>query len=270
LERPLTRITLIGLPTDRNSSYMRGPAQAPAAIRALMSCDMGHMTAEDGADVGLLLDDRGDLALNEDEADHAVIAAAAADELARGPALFLGGDHFVTWPILEGLHAIRRPVHIVHFDAHSDCYPHYGGNRASHASPFARIMEAGLAASLTQIGVRTVNAVQQAQIDRFGIAVFGPDDLDAARVALPSGDVYVSFDLDGLDPAFAPGVSHHEPGGLTVRQALSLIRDIPGRVIGADVVEYNPARDLNRMTAAVAAKLVKELAARMHGDNAGP
>ena len=127
-------------------------------------------------------------------------------------------------------------------------------------------MEAGLAASLTQIGVRTVNAVQRAQIDRFDIAVFGPDD-GRARAGGPAvGDVYVSFDLDGLDPAFAPGVSHHEPGGLSVRQALSLIPPSPGRVIGADVVEYNPARDLNRMTAAVCAKLVKELAARMLRD----
>ena len=257
-------VALIGLPTDRNSSYLRGPARAPQAIRDAMASDMGHLTAEDGTDLGPVLDDRGDLALGEDEGDHDLIGQAAGAAFAAGPALFLGGDHYVTWPILRGLKAAgRQPPHIVHFDAHSDTYPDYAGNRFSHASPFTRILEEGLCASLTQVGVRTVNAVQRAQIDRWGIRVFGPEALDAARAALPGGEVYVSFDLDGLDPAFAPGVSHHEPGGLSVREALSVIAAIPGRVIGADVVEYNPDRDLNGMTAAVCVKLIKELGAKM-------
>jgi arginase family enzyme len=75
--------------------------------------------------------------------------------------------------------------------------------------------------------------------------------------------VYVSFDLDALDPAFVPGVAHHEPGGLSVRQALDVIQRLPGPIVGADVVEYNPRNDVGGVTARVAAKLVKELAARM-------
>jgi len=77
------------------------------------------------------------------------------------------------------------------------------------------------------------------------------------------GEIYLSLDLDALDPAFAPGVSHHEPGGLSVREVISLIQDIRGELVGADVVEYNPNRDVNGVTATVAAKLVKEIAGRM-------
>jgi agmatinase len=269
----MTSVALIGLPTDRNSSYLRGPARAPHAVREALRSDMGHLTAEGGTDLAPILSDFGDLPLREQDDDHAMICNGAKAAFEKGPALFVGGDHYVTWPVLAGLKAAARPApHIVHFDAHSDTYPDYEGNRFSHASPFARILEDGLCASLTQIGVRTVNAVQRTQIDRWRVQVFGPEDLDQARAALPDGEVYVSFDLDGLDPAFAPGVSHHEPGGLTVREALSMIAAIPGRVIGADVVEYNPSRDINGMTAAVCVKLIKELGARIERDgllNAG-
>ena len=130
----------------------------------------------------------------------------------------------------------------------------------------ARIQENGLAASLTQIGVRTINAVQKGQIDLYGVKAFTARQYDAAIASLPAGPTYISIDLDGLDPAFAPGVSHHEPGGLSVREVLDLIDRLPGPVIAADIVELNPARDLNGMTAAVAAKLVKELAGRMRQD----
>ena len=83
------------------------------------------------------------------------------------------------------------------------------------------------------------------------------------RCSASRGRVYVSFDLDALDPAFVPGVAHHEPGGLSVRQALDVIQRLPGPIVGADVVEYNPRNDVGGVTARVAAKLVKELAARM-------
>ena len=86
-------------------------------------------------------------------------------------------------------------------------------------------------------------------------------DFAPAAVPIPGAPLYISIDLDALDPAFAPGVSHHEPGGLSVRDILAVLHRIPGPIVGADVVEYNPERDINGMTAVVAAKLVKELAA---------
>jgi agmatinase len=264
------RVALLGLPTDINSSFVRGPAGAPGAIRAHLASGVSNWFAEDGTDLAAadLLADAGDVAITETPADLDAIAEAAAAIFRSGAGLFLGGDHFVTWPVLVGLRrAGLPPPHIVHVDAHPDLYPDFEANPHSHASPFARIMEAGLAASLTQIGIRTVNAVQKAQIARYGVCAFPPRRFAEALAALPAGPTYLSIDLDGLDPAFAPGVSHHEPGGLSVRELLDLIEALPGPVIGADIVELNPDRDMHGMTAAVAAKLVKELAARMLGDS---
>jgi arginase family enzyme len=116
---------------------------------------------------------------------------------------------------------------------------------------------------LVQIGIRTMNPPQWPQVERFGVEQI---DMRAwQRGARPElkGPVYLSLDLDGLDPAFAPGVSHREPGGLTVREVLTLIQSLPGPLVGADVVELNPRRDLDGVTAAVAGKLVREIAGRM-------
>lgn len=262
-------VTLLGVPTDINSSHLRGPASAPAAIRASLSSGSSNMSSENGWDLedATVFRDAGDVAITETPADLDSIADAAAGLFGQGAALFLGGDHFVTWPILEGLRRTGRPTpHLVHIDAHPDLYPDFEGNPHSHASPMARIMERGLAASLTQIGVRTVNGTQRAQIERYGVNAFTARQYGAAMAALPAGLTYVSIDLDGLDPAYAPGVSHHEPGGLSVREVLDLIDRLPGPVIGADIVELNPVHDINGMTAAVGAKLVKELVGRIAQD----
>ncbi len=262
-------VTLLGLPTDVNSSHRRGPARGPAAIRAQLHSGASNLTAENGRDLGdpAVFRDAGDLALTETAADLDRIADGAAEVLRQGAGLFLGGDHFVTWPILEGLRrAGRPPPQILHIDAHPDLYPDFEGNPHSHASPFARIFENGLCAGLTQVGVRTVNATQRDQIARYGVKAFSARQMPQALAALPAGPVYISIDLDGLDPAYAPGVSHQEPGGLSVREVLDLIDRVPGPVIGADIVELNPDCDLADMTAIVAAKLVKELAGRMAGD----
>lgn len=261
-------VQLIGLPTDINSSHLRGPAKAPDVIRRIFKSGMSNTYAERRVDIGdaAVMKYAGNLDLREDDEDFERIAAASKQAFETGGALFLGGDHFVTWPIVEGLMRARKETpHIVHIDAHPDLYPDFEGNPSSHASPFARLFEAGHIRSLTQIGIRTINDVQHAQIEKYGVNAFSPREIDDALGALPSGPTYLSIDLDGLDPAFAPGVSHHEPGGLTVREVLTVIDALPGPLIGADIVEYNPARDINEMTAAVAVKLLKELAARIAG-----
>jgi arginase family enzyme len=151
----------------------------------------------------------------------------------------------------------------VQFDAHPDLYDIFEGDRYSHACPFARIMEEGLATRLLQLGIRTMSGHQQEQATHFGVEVHDMRRWGDGPVLRIEGPVYVSFDLDALDPAFVPGVAHHEPGGLSVRQALDVIQRLPGPIVGADVVEYNPRNDVGGVTARVAAKLVKELAARM-------
>jgi len=122
-------------------------------------------------------------------------------------------------------------------------------------------MERGDARRLVQVGIRTANRHCRDQAEKYGVETVEMRDFDAAKVPVPEGPLYVSIDMDALDPAYAPGVSHHEPGGLTVRDILSVLCRIDRPIVGADVVELNPTRDVNGMTAVVAAKFVKELAA---------
>jgi arginase len=262
-------VSLLGLPTDRNSSFLRGPAKAPAAIRKELFSESGNTYTETGLNLrgDGVLHDEGDLALLENDGDVERIADAVAAQLSAGRRVVsLGGDHSVTFPILKAYANAFPQISILHVDAHPDMYPSFQGNPLSHASPFARILENGGIAKLVQIGIRTMTPAQRRVADQYGVSVFGAWELDAARAALPSGPVYVTLDLDGLDPAFAPGVSHREPGGLSVREVLELVRAIPGNVVGADVVEYNPDQDVAGMTATVAAKFVREFAARIYRD----
>jgi arginase len=259
----VTRIALIGAPTDVNSSFLRGPAEAPAHIRSALWSEAGNTACENGLELGreIQVEDQGDLPLAEDASDHARIVEAVRATAASGAVpITLGGDHAVSWPAVEGIAAVHGPVQILHFDAHPDLYDDFDANPRSHASPFARIMERGLASRLVQVGVRTLNHHCRAQAERFGVEIIGMRDFDPRAVPILGGPLYVSIDLDGLDPAFAPGVSHHEPGGLSVRQLLDALQRQTARLVGADVVELNPRRDINAMTATVAAKLVKELA----------
>jgi agmatinase len=175
----------------------------------------------------------------------------------------LGGDHSITYPIIKALSQKYKNLNILHFDAHPDLYNDFQGNRYSHASPFARIMEEKLAQRLVQIGIRTVNAHQREQIERFDVEVFGPHEWERALELEFDSPVYISFDIDGLDPAFAPGVSHREPGGLSTRQALDIIQGVKGNVVAADIVEFNPRMDPLLITGTVCAKLLKEIAAKM-------
>ena len=257
-------VRLIGLPTDSHSSFLRGAAAAPPLIRAALRSDHSNMAAESGMELGgdIHLEDAGDLPLDEAPGDFERIRAAA-EQAARNEVvpLFVGGDHMVTNPVVAGLAAVHGAVNILHFDAHPDLYADFDGDPLSHASPFARIMERGDARRLVQVGIRTLNAHCRQQVTTYGVEVVEMRDFAPDRVPIPDAQLYVSIDLDALDPAFAPGVSHHEPGGLSVRDILAVLHRVPGPIIGADVVEYNPKRDINGMTATVAAKLLKELAA---------
>lgn len=264
---PNDRPRLIGLPYDASSSYRRGAAAAPPLVRAALHSPAGNLWTEDLHDLSEpgALTDAGDLVLPETGDARDVIEAGIRALVADGARpISLGGDHSVTYPVLRAIHAAHGPVTVLHVDAHPDLYDRYEGDLYSHACPFARVMENGLARRLVQVGIRTMSGHQRAQADRFGVEVI---DMRAwvrgERPTIEEGFVYLSVDLDGLDPAHAPGVSHREPGGLTVRDVIGLVQNVGGTVVGADVVEFNPSQDVGEMTAHVAAKLVKEIAARM-------
>lgn len=256
---------LIGLPTDCNSSFERGAALAPTAIRAALWSDRGNLACENGMEVGtdFTIDDKGDLALVETSEDDARIRNQVMACLVTGATpLLLGGDHAVTFPIMQAIHARYGAVTILHFDAHPDLYDHFDGNPRSHASPFARIMEAELACRLVQVGIRTLNTHCREQAARFGVEIVDMRRFTPDLVPPIHGPTYISLDLDGIDPAFAPGVSHAEPGGLNVREVLAVLDRVAGTIVGADIVELNPRFDVNSVTAILAAKLVREIASR--------
>ena len=260
------RVALLGIPLDENSSYLRGCALGPARIREVVASGSSNLCAEDGTDVGsdARFVDVGDVELTSGAASIAAIEAAADALLASGArVLSMGGDHSVTYPLVRA-HARRYPgLSLLHFDAHPDLYDDFQGNRFSHASPFARIMEEGLASRLVQVGIRTLNPHQRDQARRFGVEMIQMKDWRSDVAFSFDGPVYLTFDLDALDPAFAPGVSHHEPGGLSVRNVLGALSRSRLTLVGADVVELNPTRDPVGTTAAVAVKLVTEFAARL-------
>ncbi len=256
---------LLGLPWDGSSSFLRGPAGAPDAVRTALHGGSANYTTE----LGVQVDpdrwiDLGDLDFTSEEpavAHETIRAGVDAAILDGAPILSVGGDHFVTWPIIEALRSRHDQLTILHFDAHPDLYDALDGNRWSHACPFARIMEAGLADRLVQLGIRTATPHQREQVERFGVEMHELRSWDGAVPEL-SGPVYVSVDVDALDPAFAPGISHFEPGGMSSRQLIDSLHQLAGMdltLVGADVVEINVDRDVHDMTAMVGAKLVREL-----------
>jgi arginase len=262
------RLALIGFRFDENSSFMKGAADAPPQIRAALRSDASNMWSEAGIDLGVesLFFDAGDIeAIAGSEMSYLVeqtIVTLLNDSLRP---ISLGGDHSITYPIIKAFNKKYGRLDILHFDAHPDLYDDFRGNRYSHASPFARIMEEGLAKRLVQVGIRTINGHQRAQAERFGVEIHEMRDWqDDLKLEFDS-PIYISFDIDALDPAFAPGVSHREPGGLSTRQAIDLIQRLKGSVVGADIVEFNPRMDPLQITGTVCAKLLKEIATKMLG-----
>jgi arginase len=260
------KIALVGIPWDENSSFMRGPAEAPPLIRAALFSDATGLRSESGIDLeadGVFFD-AGDVPQRSGVEMLEEIGSTIEGLLKRNlRPISLGGDHAITYPIVKALSGKYPRLNVLHFDAHPDLYDIFQGNRHSHACPFARIMEGELVQRLVQVGIRTLNGHQREQAARFGVEIIEMKDWRDRRVFEFDSPVYISFDLDALDPAFAPGVSHHEPGGLSTRQAIDTILALKADVIGADIVEFNPRRDPLQITAAVCAKLVKEIAAKM-------
>lgn len=260
------RLALLGIPLDDNSSFMKGAALAPPLIRQAFHSDSANYWSETGMDFG-----KGDAIYDTGDLEFAS-PATAFDEIEQAvshlleqtlPVISLGGDHSVTYPILKAFRKKYARLSILHVDAHPDLYDELQGNRFSHASPFARIMEEGLADRLVQIGIRTLTAHQRAQAEKFGVEVHEMKDWQGFVEVKFDTPVYLTIDLDGLDPAFAPGVSHHEPGGLSTREVIKQIHTINAPIVGADIVEFNPTRDVMSMTAMTCAKLLKETAAKM-------
>jgi arginase len=259
-------VSVIGIPLDKNSSFIRGSAAAPRKIMEAYHSPSANYCAEDGTDISNdnRWKDLGDITLSAMPEAFADIERSVANELSAGnKVISFGGDHSITYPIIRAFGKHYPNLNILHFDAHSDLYQDFEGNPLSHACPFARIMENKLAKRLVQIGIRTLTPHTREQAAKFNVEVIEMKDWNDSITFKFDGPIYISLDLDALDPAFVPGVSHYEPGGFSTRQVISVIQQLKGNIVGADIVELNPPRDFNDMTSMVAAKLFKEILVKM-------
>jgi len=259
-------VSIIGIPFDENSSFVKGSSLAPPRIRQAFHSPSTNLFSEDLTDLGSAssLTDLGDLNFSEDTDAFSLIESTIHAALKQDTRLFsLGGDHSITYPILKAYASNHQQLTIVQLDAHPDLYNEFDDNRFSHACPFARIMEENLAQHLLQIGIRGMNAHQKEQAEKFKVESIDMRAWQKKPSLKIKGPVYLSLDMDVLDPAYAPGVSHPEAGGMTTREVINIIQELPAPVVGADLVEYNPNHDPTGITDVAAAKLMKEILARL-------
>ena len=261
-------IKLIGVPFDANSSFLKGPALAPARIRMMEAEGSANCYAENGMEIkaGVNYDDCGDIVFNTTNSAEGfalIQQIITAQLLGDNKIISFGGDHSVSYPLIDAFTKVHPGLHVLHLDAHADLYENFDDNPYSHASPFSRILEQGKIASLTQVGIRTFNTHQRQQAKKYGVQVVEMKNFNYSFIEKLQSPLYISIDLDVLDPAFAPGVSHNEPGGISTRELLTIIQSIQATIVGADIVEYNPVRDINNITAMIAYKMLKELVAKM-------
>jgi agmatinase len=245
---------------------MRGPAEAPPVIREAFHSESGNLCVEDGRD--LATDRRwhevGDVPIADTTKAFDQIESAVSELLdCDAKVIALGGDHSVTIPVMRAFARKYGKLNVLHLDAHPDLYDQLDGNEDSHATPFYRCFKEGLIGHLVQVGIRSATPLQRAHAKQFGVEMIEIRRWRPGPVFGLNPPLYLSLDLDCLDPAFAPGVSHHEPGGFSTRDVVGIIQNLRFAPIGADIVELNPSRDPSGITAMAAAKLLKELLGRM-------
>jgi len=260
-------IAILGIPYDGKSSFLKGTSQGPQAIRAASTGEAINAWTELGINLedDVTIVDLGDVDVAGSFSDLSLRVEEKVSEILEkdGLPIVLGGDHSISLPIVRSMAKKYSALDILHLDAHPDLYDELYGDRFSHACPFTRILDEGLAKNLVQVGIRASTGDHRQKIAAFGVRTIAMKDWrDDMRLTF-SNPLYISFDADVLDPAFAPGVSHHEPGGFSTRQVINLLHALEADIVGMDVVEVNPTRDAAGITAAAAAKIVMEAAAKM-------
>jgi guanidinobutyrase / D-arginase len=272
-------VAILGAPFDGGASYRPGARFGPGAVRAASKLLRPYHPALDVHPWGpLQVADAGDAAINPFDLEAAVAdversADAVLDRADR--VLTIGGDHTIALPLLRAVHARHGPPALVHFDAHLDTWDSYFGAAYTHGTPFRRAAEEGVldTAHSMHVGIRG-SLYSGSDLDddaALGYAVISTGQIASGGVPAAVGRIrdragnrplYVSVDIDVLDPAHAPGTGTPEPGGLTTRELQELLRGLDGlRIVGADVVEVSPPYDHAELTALTAAQLVYELLA---------
>ena len=274
-------IVVVGVPFDSGVSYRPGARFGPAHVREASRLLRPYNPVQDVEPFNAQqVVDAGDIVANPFSIDEAVtqIEAAARHLGQNGTRLVtIGGDHTIALPLLRAVAAKHGPVAVLHFDAHLDTWDTYFGAPVTHGTPFRRASEEGLIdlESSLHIGIRGPLYSRQDLKDdaRLGFAIIAGHEVETegvaaviARMLARIGDrpVYVSVDIDVLDPAHAPGTGTPEAGGLTSRELLAMIRALSGvNLVGADVVEVSPAYDHAQITAIAASHVAYELISAM-------
>jgi len=260
-------VVILGIPYDEKSSFLQGPAQGPKAIREASTGKAINAWTELHANLeeDIVMVDLGDVDASGDFIDLSKRIEVKVFETLENNAvpILLGGDHSISYPIVKAFARKFQTLDILLFDAHPDLYEEIYGDRFSHGCPFARIMEENLAQKLVQVGIRAAVGQHREKAKEHNVQIIEMKDIGDNLEFDFSGPLYISFDMDALDPAFAPGVSHHEPGGLSTRQVLNMLHGLKANIVGMDVVEVNPERDISGITAAAAVKIIKEVAGKI-------
>jgi agmatinase len=260
-------IAILGIPYDEKSCYMRGSSKGPQAIRAASTGRAINPWTELGVNLeeDAVMTDVGDVDVTGDyEEVSSRIEKKILEILERNAfPIILGGDHSISFPVARAFAKKFRPMDILHFDAHPDLYEELCGDRYSHGCPFTRIIEEGLAQNLVQVGIRAATGEHRERAAKHGVRMIEMKDIRGDLSLKFENPLYVSFDMDALDPSVAPGVSHHEPGGLSSRQVIHIFQSLEAKLVGLDVVEVNPERDASGITASAAVKIVREVAGKI-------
>ena len=270
-------VAIVGVPFDTGVTYRPGARFGPSYIRQASRLLRPYNPALDVSPFRTAqVVDAGDVACNPFNIERAL------DEIEQGvgalasggrPVMVLGGDHTIALPVLRAMHAIHGPIALVHFDAHLDTWDTYFDAPYTHGTPFRRASEEGLIVkgNSAHVGIRgsLYDRKDLADDEELGFTIVHCRDIDrlgvdgiVERVQQRVGDlpVYVSIDIDVLDPAFAPATGTPEAGGMTSRELLGVLRGMQQlRIVGADVVEVAPAYDHAEITSVAAANLAYEL-----------
>jgi guanidinopropionase len=270
-------VALVGVPFDGGTTNRTGARHGPREIRnqSTLARRVHHVTGRSPFDL-VRAADCGDAPVNPLDlmASLELVEGFYRDIVAAGTLpLTAGGDHLVTLPILRAAATGRRPLGLIQFDAHTDTYDEFFGTRYNHGTPFRRAIEEGIVdpRRMVQIGLR--GAISDAANYDFaraaGIRLIFIEELqargfaevmDEARSIVGTGPTYVTFDIDVIDPAFAPGTGTPEIGGISTFQAQELVRRLGGvDIVGADVVEVSPPLDPSGITALTGATMMFEL-----------
>jgi agmatinase len=270
-------VAVLGVPFDSSVTYRPGARFGPAHIRQSSRLLRPYNPALDvGPFAGQQVADAGDVGCNPFSIAEAIgqIQSAASAHIDAGTRLLtLGGDHTIALPLLRAMHQRHGPVAVLHFDAHLDTWDTYFGEPYTHGTPFRRASEEGLIdlAHSIHIGIRgpLFDRVDLVDTERLGFTTIHCVEIEELGVAgtvarmrhrLGSAPVYVSIDIDVLDPAHAPATGTPEAGGMTSRELLGVIRGLAGlQVVSADIVEVAPAYDHAEITGIAAAHVAYEL-----------